>query len=75
MICLKKSASTACVFCFVFDNWPSPDVATYGLRKTVESSDLDVQIFVSDNLYVDDGPTSLPSHQAVDLMKQTQNIF
>ena len=39
----------------VFGNSPSPAVATYGLRKCVEGADEDVQKYVCENFYVDDG--------------------
>ncbi|XP_060064935.1 uncharacterized protein LOC132545277 [Ylistrum balloti] len=39
----------------VFGNSPSPAIATYGLRKSVEHADLDVNGFVDRNFYVDDG--------------------
>ena len=57
----------------VFGNSPSPSIATYGLRKTVANADEDVKAFVSDDFYVDDALTSLPtSSEAVDLMLRTQ---
>ncbi|KAK3082438.1 hypothetical protein FSP39_009290 [Pinctada imbricata] len=57
----------------VFGNTPSPAVATYGLRKTVEKSDTDVKDYVTKNFYVDDALISLPSaDEAIDLMKRTQ---
>ena len=57
----------------VFGNSPSPAVATYGLRRTVENSDHDVNRLVNRDFYVDDALTSLPtSHEAVDLLKRTQ---
>ena len=60
----------------VFGNSPSPAVATYGLRKTVEKGQEDMKQFVCRNFYVDDGITSLPtSSGAVDLMKRTQKIL
>ena len=39
----------------VFDNSPSPAIATYGLRKCVEEADDDVQKYVCENFYVDGG--------------------
>jgi len=57
----------------VFGNSPSPAVATYGLRKTVETSEADVKDFVNSDFYVDDGLTSRPTvSQTVTLMKKTQ---
>ena len=43
----------------VFGNSPSPAVATYGLRKTVQNSQEDVKEFVRKNFYVDDTITCL----------------
>ncbi|XP_062585397.1 uncharacterized protein LOC134247072 [Saccostrea cucullata] len=60
----------------VFGNSPSPAIATYGLRKTVENADLDVKDFVNRNFYVDDGLISLPSEtDAISLMKRTQSTM
>ncbi|XP_070196629.1 uncharacterized protein [Littorina saxatilis] len=57
----------------VFGNSPSPAVAAYGLRKTVESSAKDVKKYVSDDFYIDDGVTSVPdSETAVNLMQRTK---
>lgn len=57
----------------VFGNSPSPAVASYGLRKSVEKADLDVVEFVNSDFYVDDGLSSQPSvSQAVDLLHRTQ---
>lgn len=57
----------------VFGNTPSPAVATYGLRKTVENEDSDVRNYVMKNFYVDDGLISLPSSaEAIRLLKKTQ---
>ena len=57
----------------VFGNSPSPAIATYGLRQSVKNSDKDVQRFVTQDFYVDDALTSLPTaQQAVSLMKRTQ---
>ena len=58
----------------VFGNSPSPAVATYGLRRTVENSNTDVNKFVNKDFYVDDALTSLPTvKEAVDLLKRTQS--
>ena len=57
----------------VFGNTPSPAVATYGLRRSVEHAEQDVQHFVKQNFYVDDGLVSEPDDsKAVDLMHKTQ---
>ena len=57
----------------VFGNSPSPAIATYGLHKYVKECDEDVQTFVYEDFYVDDGLTSLSSvDQAIDLIKRTQ---
>ncbi|XP_053402806.1 uncharacterized protein LOC123550418 [Mercenaria mercenaria] len=57
----------------VFGNSSSPAVAIYGLLRTVENSEPDVQHFVRKNFYVDDGLTSKSSPgQIVDLIKRTQ---
>ncbi|XP_071100525.1 uncharacterized protein [Haliotis cracherodii] len=64
----------------VFGNSPSPAIATYGLRKTVETGKNtfgeDVEQFVKKDFYVDDGLTSTPNaDQAVDLVKRTQQTL
>lgn len=60
----------------VFGNSPSPAIATYGLRKSVDGYDSDVQSFVKEDFYVDDGLTSLPhAYEAVDLVKRTQEVL
>lgn len=60
----------------VFGNSPSPSVATFGLRQSVSTADLDIQHFVSRNFYVDDGLMSFSSvSQAVDLIKRTQHAL
>lgn len=57
----------------VFGNSPSPAIATYGLRQSVQNSDVDVKTFVNKDFYVDDALTSLPTaQQAISLMKRTQ---
>ena len=46
----------------VFGNSSSPAVATYGLRKYVQRTDIygsDEAVFVVHNFYVDDGLTSV----------------
>lgn len=62
-----------------FGNSPSPAVATYGLRKCVQQTDVygdDVAEFVTHNFYVDDGLTSLTSaEEAIDLLKRTQTAL
>ncbi|XP_033753059.1 uncharacterized protein LOC117336558 [Pecten maximus] len=60
----------------VFGNGPSPAVATFGLRKSVENADEDIKSFVTKNFYVDDRLLSTSSaHKAVDLMKRTQTAL
>ena len=60
----------------VFGNSPSPAIATYGLRKSVENADEDVKLFVNRDFYVDDALTSLPTiSEAVSLMKRTQRAL
>ena len=60
----------------VFGNSPSPSVATFCLRKSVENADEDVREFVCNNFYVDDGLTSFTdSDLAVDLVKRTQKAL
>lgn len=57
----------------VFGNSPSPAVANYCLRKTVEDAEEDVNAFVNNNFYVDDGLISLPNtNDTISLMKRTQ---
>ncbi|XP_052799373.1 uncharacterized protein LOC128230989 [Mya arenaria] len=70
-----KKALTEYRMCVqVFGNSPSPAIATYGLRKSVEYSDSDVVSFVTNNFYVDDALTSLTNPaNAVSLLKLTQN--
>ena len=60
----------------VFGNSPSPAVASYGLRKIADRSKedfgIDIQEFISNDFYVDDGLTSTPTvDTAVSLMKRT----
>ncbi|XP_021355873.1 uncharacterized protein LOC110451959 [Mizuhopecten yessoensis] len=62
----------------VFGNSPSPAVAVYGLRKSVEGDgiDQDVKAFVNQNFYVDDGLVSSDSEESViSLLKRTQNTL
>lgn len=60
----------------VFENCPSPAVATYGIHRCVAHSDPDVIDLVSNNFYVDDGLLSCPSEEvAADLMKRTQQAL
>ena len=57
----------------VFGNSPSPAVATYGLRRSVENSPDSVKEFVQNDFYVDDGIKSLPNRsQAIQLMHETR---
>ena len=44
----------------IFGNTPSPAIATYGLRKSVENASPEVRHFIENNFYVDDGLASLP---------------
>ncbi|XP_052224697.1 uncharacterized protein LOC127840306 [Dreissena polymorpha] len=60
----------------VFGNSPSPAVATYCLRKAVETADEDVRTFVNRDFYVDDALTShLKEEEAIDLIKRTQETL
>lgn len=60
----------------VFGNCPSPAVAIYCLRKSVQEAEPDVKQFVSLDFYVDDGLKSLPTVEAVvDLLKRTQDVL
>ena len=60
----------------VFGNCPSPAIATFGLRRTVENCDKDVQNFVCNNFYVDDGLISVPEAELViDILKRTQEAL
>lgn len=62
----------------VFGNSPSPAIATYGLRKSVEGDDVDddVRNLVNRNFYVDDALTSLPKEEdAVSLLQRTQTAL
>ena len=57
----------------VFGNSPSPAVAAYALRKSVENSVQEVKKFIHNDFYVDDGLSSQSSpSQAVALIKKTQ---
>lgn len=60
----------------VFGNSPSPSVATYGLRKAVESASADVKDLVINNFYVDDGLLSCTSEEeAVSLVHRTKDAL
>lgn len=60
----------------VFGNTPSPSIAPYGIRKTVENADEDLMNFVNCNFIVDDSLISLPNEtSAIDLVKPTQSII
>ncbi|KAK3104599.1 hypothetical protein FSP39_005889 [Pinctada imbricata] len=60
----------------VFGNTPSPAIATYGLRKTVENAEDDIKEFVTRNFYVDDALVSLPSSaDAISLLQRTQTVL
>lgn len=60
----------------LFGNGPSPAVATYGLRRTVDNGgehDPGVKEFVQRNFYVDDGLVSKPTaEEVVTLVRNTQ---
>ena len=60
----------------LFGNGPSPAVATYGLRRTVENGEElepGVKEFVKRNFYVDDGLVSKPTaEETVKLVRDTQ---
>ena len=57
----------------VFGNTPSPAIASYGLRKSVEHSTHDVRDFVNRNFYVDDGLVSTPhADSAAELISKTK---
>ena len=60
----------------LFGNGPSPAVATYGLRRTVEDDeefDHGVKDFVQRNFYVDDGLVSRPTaDEIIKLVSDTQ---
>lgn len=63
----------------ILGNSPSPAVATYDLRKSVDSLTSvyrDVNDFVHKDFYVDDGLKSLSSpNEATYLMKNTQTAL
>ena len=64
----------------LFGNGPSPAVATFSLRKTVnhggEEYTWGVKEFVNRNFYVDDRLTAVPSVQeAIDLIEETQTAL
>ena len=63
---------------YVFGNGPSPAVATYGLRKCVESSNDSDQVrdYVIKNFCVDDGLGSFSSvSEVTSILKQTQHAL
>ena len=63
----------------LFGNGPSPALATYGLRRTVddgEEHDPGVKDFVQRNFYVDDGLVSKPTaEEVVTLVRNTQTTL
>ena len=64
----------------VFGNRPSPAVATYCFRQSVDSHHPDctpeVVEFVHNNFYVDDGLKSVPTiHEAISLLKRTRSVL
>ena len=60
----------------LFGNGPSPAIATFGLRRTVENGEefgSEVQEFVRRNFYVDDGLVSKPTvEETIRLVRATQ---
>ena len=57
----------------VFGNKPSPAVATYGPRKSIQTQELSVQEFVHRNFYVDDGLASFSMpEEAIDVMNKEE---
>lgn len=70
---LSKPLTEFLMTVHVFGNRPSPAIATYGFRKTVENEDQDVQVFVNKHFDVDDGLISCQNvREAVNLIKRTQ---
>ena len=64
----------------LFENGPSPTVATFGLRRTVADGEEEfgenAAGFVRGNFYVDDGLTSRPTtKEAIDLVTATQAML
>ncbi|XP_052818526.1 uncharacterized protein LOC128244575 [Mya arenaria] len=60
----------------VFGNCASPSVATYGLRKAVQTAEKDIQNLVNKDFYVDDCLTSKPTvDQAIITVKRTQTAL
>jgi hypothetical protein len=60
----------------VFGNTPSPAISTYGLRKTVEKAEIEVQKYVIQNFYVDNGLMSVASSaEAIYLLLNTQQVL
>ena len=60
----------------VFGNAPSPAVATYCLRRSVEAADEDIQYFVRRHFYVDDGLASVSTpEEGIDLLTRTQGVL
>ncbi|PWA22445.1 hypothetical protein CCH79_00020932, partial [Gambusia affinis] len=64
----------------VFGNRPSPAVAINGLHQSVQGGefhvDSDVQHFVMNDFYVDDGLKSLPTTEsAISLLKRTRDVL
>ena len=54
----------------VFGNTPSPAVATYGFRLTVEGAEESVKRYVCRDFYVDDGLSSVPTSEEAVLMDE-----
>ena len=60
----------------VFGNSPSLAISTFGLRKSTEHSDNDVQDFVKNDFYVDDALTSRATvTEIVSFIQKTQNTL
>ena len=62
----------------VFGNNSSPAIATYGMRRCVESEQYSDQVkeYVTRNFYVDDGLASFPTvSQAIEVLKETQHAL
>ena len=60
----------------IYGNTASPAVATYGLRRAVSLSSLDIKEFVHKNFYVDDGLTSLETvEEAISLVQRTKAVL
>lgn len=77
---VDKDLKEYCMLVHIFDNRPSPAVATYGLRNIAEISKsthgAEVSEFICRNSYVDDGLTSCPTaEEATSLLQKTQDAM